>query len=232
MSWINHLHNNNPISLIRSPEKHQLCAGSNGETSPNGGGTTEAHLEREEDDEERVRGQIRQERDGDPRPQHGLEPVPVPIPARPGLAVEERGRPPLQRGGAGRRGGGRDVEAVHRRHAPRIGRTPPGTRQPGPRRTCTCPSAQRLRAPLPIPREGVRYALLGARASCALFAWGRKGGEGEEGRKEGRQAGGDAATRERWRGGGRDGRRGASRTRRAAEGGDKIIAAARGVFLC
>jgi hypothetical protein len=32
----------------------------------------------------------------------------------------------------------------------------------------------------------VRYALLGARASCALFAWGRKGGGGG-GRKEGRR---------------------------------------------
>jgi hypothetical protein len=72
----------------------------------------------------------------------------------------------------------------------------------------------------------VRYALLGARASCALFAWGRKGGEGEEGR----QAGGDAATRERWRGGGRDGRRGASRTRRAAEGGTKLLRQRGGYF--
>jgi hypothetical protein len=73
----------------------------------------------------------------------------------------------------------------------------------------------------------VRYALLGARASCALFAWGRKGGEGEEGRK----AGGDAATRERWRGGGRDGRRGASRTRRAAEGGTKLLRQRGGIFM-
>jgi len=83
---------------------------------------SQSHLEREDDEEEHVGRQIRQERDGDPRPQHGSEPVY--IPAGPSVSVEERGRPPLQRGSAGRRGGGRDVEAVHRRHAPRIGRRP------------------------------------------------------------------------------------------------------------
>lgn len=68
-----------------------------------------------------MRGQIRQQRDGDLRAQHGLEPVPAggEVPVRRG--VEEGGRPPLQRGGAGRRGRGGDVEAVHRHHAWRWG---------------------------------------------------------------------------------------------------------------
>jgi hypothetical protein len=64
-----------------------------------------------------VRHQINKERDGDPRPQHGGEPI-LAVPGSAGLVQDRRHRP-LQRGGAGRRGGGRDVEAVHRRHAAR-----------------------------------------------------------------------------------------------------------------
>jgi hypothetical protein len=68
-----------------------------------------------------VRRQINKERDGDPRPQHGGDPI-LAAPGGAGL-VQNRRRPPLQRGGAGHRGGGRDVETVHRRHAARrIGR--------------------------------------------------------------------------------------------------------------
>lgn len=81
-----------------------------------------------------MRRQIREERDGHVRAQHGLEPVPSPaIPVPRG--VEEGRRPPLQRGGAGRRGGGGDVEAVHR-HAWRIG---VGAKpNPNPRRPPQC----------------------------------------------------------------------------------------------
>lgn len=125
MSWpTNHavpcLHHNNLISFI---ETHTSINRATHAITPNREGTdkgAKSHLEREDEDEEHVGRQIRQERDGDPWPQEGSEPVS--IPARASVSVEERGRPPLQRGGAGRRGGGRDVEAVHRRHAPRIGR--------------------------------------------------------------------------------------------------------------
>lgn len=89
-----------------------------------------AHLEGEDEDEEHVRRQIRQERDGHVRAQHRAEPVPSSSSSSParrvGIPVEEGPRPPLQRRGAGRGGCRGDVEAVHRRHAPRIGdRSPP-----------------------------------------------------------------------------------------------------------
>lgn len=94
-----------------------------------------AHLEGEDEDEEHVRRQIRQERDGHVRAQHRAEPVPSSSSSSParrvGIPVEEGPRPPLQRRGAGRGGCRGDVEAVHRRHAPRIGdRSPPPPPQP------------------------------------------------------------------------------------------------------